>query len=99
MMFFILKSLFNTTISALLPTARIPLSESPIRRAGVSDIIFETRAYDLGYCYQPAWLNKNLIYMLNEGNFDWASRYASLEPSAQATLDLISMSYRSAIGK
>ncbi len=63
------------------------------------DIIFETRAYDLGYCYQPAWLNKNLIYMLNEGNFDWASRYASLEPSAQATLDLISMSYRSAIGK
>lgn len=63
------------------------------------DIIFDTRAYDLGYCYQPAWLNKHLIYMLNEGNFDWTSRYASLELSAQATLDLISMSYRMAIGK
>ena len=63
------------------------------------DIIFETRAYDLGYCYQPAWLNKNLIYMLNEGNFDWTSRYASLEISAQATLDLISSAYRAAIGK
>lgn len=63
------------------------------------DIIFETRAYDLGYCYQPAWLNKNLIYMLNEGTFDWNTRYASLELSAQATLDLISASYRVAIGK
>lgn len=63
------------------------------------DIIFETRAYDLGYCYQPAWLNKHLIYMLNEGNFDWTSRYASLEVSAQATLDVISYSYRAAIGK
>ncbi len=61
------------------------------------DIIFETRAYDLGYCYQPAWLNKHLIYMLNEGNFDWSSRYASLELSAQATLNLISMSYRNVI--
>lgn len=63
------------------------------------DIIFETRAYDLGYCYQPAWLNKHLIYMLNEGNFDWTSRYASLELSAQATLDMISSEYNKVISQ
>ena len=37
--------------------------------------------------------------MLNDGAFDWNTRYASLELSAQATLDLISASYRAAIGK
>ena len=63
------------------------------------DIIFDTRAYDLGYCYQPAHINKHLIYMLNEQKNDWASRYASLEGQAQALLDVISMEYREAIGK
>ncbi len=63
------------------------------------DIIFNTRAYDLGYCYQPAHINKHLIYMLNEQKNDWATRYASLEGQAQALLDVISMEYREAIGK
>jgi len=63
------------------------------------DIIFDTRAYDLGYCYQPAHINKHLIYMLNEQKNDWATRYASLEGQAQALLDVISMEYREAIGK
>ena len=66
--------------------------------AAMLDIIFDTRAYDLGYCYQPANLNKNLIYMLNEGNFDWSSRYARLEVAAEASLNVISMAYRKAIG-
>ncbi len=63
------------------------------------DIIFDTRAYDLGYCYQPAHINKHLIYMLNEQKNDWATRYASLEGQAQALLDVISAEYREAIGK
>ena len=62
------------------------------------DIIFNTRAYDLGYCYQPANLNKNLIYMLQGGSFDWASRYASLEQPAKIILDMISQSYRRTLG-
>ena len=62
------------------------------------DIIFETRAYDLGYCYQPANLNKNLIYMLNEGSFDWQSRYARLERAAQVYLDVVSSALRKTAG-
>ncbi|MBQ9428468.1 MAG: hypothetical protein IJU41_02860, partial [Clostridia bacterium] len=62
------------------------------------DIIFSTRAYDLGYCYQPANLNKNLIYMLQGGSFDWQSRYASLERPAKLVLSIISQAYRKAVG-
>lgn len=62
------------------------------------DIIFDTRAYDLGYCYQPANLNKNLIYMIQGGSFDWASRYASLEQPAKIILNMISQSYRRTLG-
>lgn len=62
------------------------------------DIIFSTRAYDLGYCYQPANLNKNLIYMLQGGSFDWQSRYASLERPAKLVLSIISEAYRKAVG-
>lgn len=62
------------------------------------DLIFDTRCYDLGYCYQPANLNKNLIYMLQSGNYDWASRYASLETPAKTALAVISEAYRSAVG-
>lgn len=62
------------------------------------DIIFETRAYDLGYCYQPANRNKHLIYMLNDGSFDWQSRYAKLEIPAQTFLDLISSALRKTAG-
>lgn len=65
--------------------------------AEMLDIIFATRAYDIGYCYQPANLNKHLIYMLNDGTFDWATRYASLEMAAQTALDKISADYREAI--
>lgn len=66
--------------------------------AAMLDIIFETRAYDLGYCYQPANLNKNLIYMLNEGSFDWQSRYARLERAAQVYLDVVSSALRKTAG-
>lgn len=66
--------------------------------AAMLDIIFDTRAYDLGYCYQPANLNKNLIYMIQGGSFDWASRYASLEQPAKIILNVISQSYRRAVG-
>lgn len=67
--------------------------------AEMLDIIFATRAYDLGYCYQPANLNKHLIYMLNDGTFDWATRYASLEMAARTSLNNISADYRKAIAE
>ncbi|MBQ4150473.1 MAG: hypothetical protein IJC81_01545 [Clostridia bacterium] len=63
------------------------------------DLIFDTRAYDIGYCYQPAHINKHLIYMLNDGTNDWPTRYASLELQAQAKLDVISEYYRGVIEK
>lgn len=66
--------------------------------AEMLDIIFETRAYDIGYCYQPANLNKNLIHMLNDGNFDWTSRYARLEMAAGIILGVISESYQKTAG-
>ncbi len=66
--------------------------------AEMLDIIFDTRAYDLGYCYQPANLNKHLIHMLNDGNFDWSSRYARLEMAANIILDVISESYQKTAG-
>lgn len=66
--------------------------------AEMLDIIFDTRAYDLGYCYQPANMNKHLIYMLNDGAFDWSSRYARLEMAANIILDVISESYQKTAG-
>ena len=66
--------------------------------AEMLDIIFANRAYDLGYCYQPANLNKNLIYLLQSGSFDWSSRYASLEQPATIVLGLISEAYRRSVG-
>ena len=66
--------------------------------ADMLDIIFGGRAYDLGYCYQPANLNKNLIYLLQSGSFDWSSRYASLEQPATIILGVISEAYRRSLG-
>lgn len=66
--------------------------------AEMLDIIFGGRAYDLGYCYQPANLNKNLIYLLQSGSFDWSSRYASLEQPASIILGVISEAYRRSLG-
>ena len=62
------------------------------------DIIFSTRAYDLGYCYQPANLNKNLIYLVQSNSFDWQSRYTALEGVAVTMLDKISAAYRTTVG-
>ena len=63
------------------------------------DIIFDTRAYDIGYCYQPAHINKHLLYMLNDSTNDWNVRYEKYAISAQNTLNMISDKYRSTIGK
>ena len=58
------------------------------------DIILDNRVYDLGFIYQPAHINKQLLYMLNDGTNDWENRYNSLSLSAKAMLDAISERYR-----
>ncbi|MBQ4557307.1 MAG: extracellular solute-binding protein [Clostridia bacterium] len=62
------------------------------------DIIFDTRAYDLGYVFQPSQLPENMLFMIRDGVFDWSSRYARLEISAQTLLNYYSKFYRQTIG-
>ena len=49
-------------------------------------LIRETRVYDLGYFYQPANINKELIYLFRAENSNWISRYTTLEGSANKVL-------------
>ena len=49
-------------------------------------LIRETRVYDLGYFYQPANINKELIYLFRAENSNWISRYNALEKSAKTIL-------------
>ncbi len=50
------------------------------------DIIRQNRVYDLGYFYQPANINKNLIYQFRASNADWMSTYAKMEKTANVYL-------------
>lgn len=63
----------------------------------VLKLLRETRIYDLGYYYQPADINKNLIYNFRDFNPNWASTYESLKIKAQKELDNINLSYNNLI--
>ncbi|MBQ8836578.1 MAG: extracellular solute-binding protein [Clostridia bacterium] len=65
--------------------------------AKMLDIIFDTRAYDLGYMFQPAQLPENMLFMIRDGVFDWSSRYSALEIPAQNFLNFYSESYRKTV--
>ena len=50
------------------------------------DLIYDNRVFDLGYYYQPADINKNLLYLFRADNSNWASRYKALEKPANTKL-------------
>ncbi len=50
------------------------------------DLIYSNRVFDIGYYYQPANINKNLLYVFRDSSSDWASRYKSLERAANVML-------------
>lgn len=51
------------------------------------ELIREHRVFDLGYFYQPANINKELILLFRANQTNWASRYQALEKSAKTILD------------
>ncbi len=51
------------------------------------DLAFENRVFDLGYFYQPANINKELIYQFRKANADWMSTYAKKEKTAKVYLN------------
>ncbi len=53
------------------------------------ELIHENRIYDVGYYYQPAEINKHLLYLFRDSKWDWATRYASLEKAANKKLERI----------
>ena len=53
------------------------------------DLIYANRVFDIGYYYQPANINKNLLYVFRDSSSAWASRYKSLERPANAHLKSI----------
>ncbi len=50
------------------------------------DLIYDNRVFDLGYYYQPADINKNLLYLFRADNSNWVSRYKALERPANLKL-------------
>ncbi len=57
------------------------------------DLIHDTRVYDIGYYYQPADINKNLLYVFRDQGTVWSTRYASLEKAANKKLDRINSTF------
>ena len=51
------------------------------------ELIREHRVFDLGYFYQPANINKELILLFRANQTNWASRYQALEKSAKTILE------------
>ncbi|MBQ2733167.1 MAG: hypothetical protein IJF74_03335 [Clostridia bacterium] len=50
------------------------------------DLIYANRVFDIGYYYQPANINKNLLYVFRADSSAWAARYKSLEKPANTYL-------------
>ncbi|MBQ5809602.1 MAG: hypothetical protein IIW21_07590 [Clostridia bacterium] len=50
------------------------------------DLIYANRVFDIGYYYQPANINKNLLYVFRADSSAWASKYNSLERVANVNL-------------
>lgn len=57
------------------------------------ELIRENRVFDLGYYYQPANVNKNLIYLFRAFNPNWAVTYAKFETAAKTKVDKINEAY------
>lgn len=56
-------------------------------------LLRETRVYDLGYYYQPANINKNLIYNFRAFDPNWMSKYEKLKTAAETNLATINKSF------
>jgi hypothetical protein len=50
------------------------------------DLIYANRVFDIGYYYQPANINKNLLYVFRDSSSAWASKYKTLERPANTYL-------------
>ena len=61
------------------------------------DIIFASRAYDIGYIYDVGGLGMLIQNMFAQKNTNFASRYASMEKSAIAALDELSAELEEAV--
>ncbi len=57
------------------------------------ELIRNNRVYDLGYYYQPANINKQLIALFKLFDSNWSSKYASLEKAATRAVGKINTSY------
>lgn len=63
--------------------------------ADMLDIIFSTRVFDIGYYYQPANINKQLlISIVRKNSSDWASVYDTYKSAANSQLDVINQYFR-----
>ena len=59
----------------------------------ILELLRVSRAFDLGLFYQPADINKQLIYQFRQGDSDWASVYAAYSDQAAAALGKIDLAF------
>ena len=75
----------------------VSLVPARVKRDGESRPILEllrvSRAFDLGLFYQPADINKQLIYRFRQGDSDWTSVYAAYSEPAAAALEKIDLAF------
>ncbi len=59
----------------------------------ILELLRVSRAFDLGLFYQPADINKQLIYRFRQGDSDWTSVYAAYSEPAAAALEKIDLAF------